>query len=203
MAAQGADEQPEAVGAVNTVWPPPPTCEPPEAVAPRRSLLPIHLPLPQMPKGFGLPRWAKASFANAVFIFIALDLRHKAPFIGQIIVGLSIAFYSVLLFTMLFWAVRAMGRFVVHKVTKTPLELPPVVLSDYIPSTGGWMGFIPASAFWIWGQFYLFGGLASSVNLTILAVQAAWFVLGCIVAAVNGVGQWWRNRHAPSEADSG
>jgi len=63
-------------------------------VSPRRLLLPLYMALPQMPKGFGVPGWAKSAFTNAVLMFVALDLRHHALLTGQMLVGLSIAFHS-------------------------------------------------------------------------------------------------------------
>lgn len=193
MAAQSENEQTESAGASNTVWPPPPTGPAPPLPTPRSPIWLIHLPLSPFLAPFALPKWATSAFTNAVLMFIASDLRHKAPLIGQIVVGLSIAYYSVLLFTMLFWAVRAAGRFAVHKISKAPLELPSAALPDYLMSVGGGgMSFVPSSAFWIWGQFYLFWGMDGFVSRTFLAIQAVWFIMGCLVAVVNGVRHWLR-----------
>lgn len=201
MAAQDEDQQAKTAGASNAVWPPPPTCAPPPPPTSQSPLWLIHLPLSPFLAPFALPKWAGSAFTNAVLMFIASDLRHKAPLVGQIVVGLSIAFYSVLLFTMVYWAVRAVGRFVAHKISKVPLELPSVALPEYYMSVGGGrMSFIPSSAFWIWGQFYLFGSTDAWVGWTVLAVQAAWFLLGCGVAVVNGVSHWLRARRtSPGE----
>jgi len=105
---------------------------------------------------------------------------------------------SIALFTMVRWAIRAVGRFGARKISEAPLEMPWFPLPRYYISLGGvGMSFVPASAFWIWGQFYLFRGMEASVSRAVLTVQAIWFLLGCVVAVVNGAGQWLRERRTP------
>jgi len=111
-------------------------------------------------------------------MFIASDLRHRIPFLGQVVVGLFIAFPTVLVLAIVYWAVRAAGRFAAYKIRKVPLELPSFALPGSLMDVeGGIMSFIPSFAIWIWGQFYLFWGPEASVSWTVFAAQAVWLLL--------------------------
>ena len=62
------------------------------------------------------------------------------------------------------------------------------------------MGLVPNAMFLVWGLSYLDIYHILRINLVALIVWGSWFLLGCVVAVVNGVGQWWRERHTPPGA---
>ena len=60
------------------------------------------------------------------------------------------------------------------------------------------MGMVPSMMFLVWGLSYLDFYPIRRINFIALIVWGSWFLLGCIVAVVNGVGQWLRERRVPS-----
>lgn len=197
MAAQGGDERAEAAGALNTVWPPSPTCAPVEAVPTRRSLLPVYLALPQMPKGFGLPGWAKTARNYLFTTFMILLLLSHTPVVGKVMVGFIVLLLLLCLSALIFCMAVVAVMFVGRKIVRTTEMPPPQWGKDIISAADGWMGLVPNAMFLIWGLSYLDIYHIHRVNLVALAVWGSGFLLGCIVAVVNGVGQWWRGRRMP------
>ena len=61
---------------------------------------------------------------------------------------------------------------------------------------GGRIGLILLIVFWLWGISFL--GICHIHQISSVAriIWAAWFVLGCIVAVVNGVDQWLREQRS-------
>ncbi len=197
----GSGENSPAVeaGASGMVWPPPPTSPPLEPSSPRRSRLLIPLPLPQMPPSFGLPKWAKAA-RNYLFIAFIIVLLLLHTVVGKIMVGFLAALLLLCLFSLIFCMVVVAVMFVGRRLGKTTEMPPPQWGKDIISAMDGWMGLVPNAMFLVWGLSYLGIYHIRFINLVALAVWAAWFVLGCGVAVVNGVGQWLRARRTPPEA---
>jgi len=198
---QGEGEQAEAAGAMNTVWPPPPTCAPVEAAPPRRLLLPLYMALPQMPKGFGLPGWAKTA-RNYLFItFFILLLLPRVLVVGKVMVGFIVLLFllclSALIFCMTIIAVMFVGR----KIGGTTERPPPQWGKDIISAADGGTGLVPNAMFLIWGLSYLDVYHIHRINLVALIVWGSWFLMGCVVALVNGSGQWWRGRLSAGQAE--
>ena len=201
MAGWVGKKRTRSVGALNTIWPPPPICPPVEAAPPRRLLLPLHMWLPQIPKGFGLPKWARSASFNLWLAFATLWLAHDAPVIGKIAVGILTLVYSVEFLYLLTWAFFT-SLHLVRRSLGQKSEAPSIswghTLSHY---GGGWMGVVPSLMFLVWGLSYLDVYRIHRINIVALAVWGSWFLLGCLVAVVNGAGQWWRERHAPLGGD--
>ncbi len=191
MGADGGGNQAAEAGNADAVWPPPPTCPPVEAAAPRRSLLLIHLPFPQMPPGFGLPKWASSASFNVVVAFGAVLLKLHAPLFGKILIGLFVCGYSFMFLSLPTWAFFAFLSSIRRSLGQTPIE--PATSWGYVLSAlDGWMGMVPSFMFLVWGLSYLDIYHIRFINLVALAVWAAWFVMGCGVAVVNGVRYWLR-----------
>ena len=77
---------------------------------------------------------------------------------------------------------------------------PPQWGKDIISAADGWMGLVPNAMFLVWGLSYLDIYHIHRINLVALAVWGSWFLLGCVMAVVNEVGQWLRERRAPTGA---
>lgn len=194
MAGRGGKKRARSAGALDTVWPPPPACAPVEAGPPRRLLLPLYMALPQMPKGFGLPGWARFAMGCIAVAFMALLLELHAPIIGKIMVGLFVFGYSAIFLCLLVCECIVLGVHVARGLGKTTVTLPTEYRSDILSALDGWMGTVPHLMFCVWGLFYLAGDHIHLINRVALAVWGGWFLLGCVVAVVNGVGQWLRDR---------
>ncbi len=104
MAAQSDNVQTESAGASDTIWPPPPTYTPVELAPQRRLLLPLYMALPQMPKRFGLPKWASSASLNLWLAFTILWLAHDAPVVSKRLVGIFVLGHSVEFLSLLTWA---------------------------------------------------------------------------------------------------
>ena len=197
MAAQGESEHAKTADASNAVWPPPPTYPAPEPFAPRRSRLIIPLPLPQM------PLLLRVTLLHIVFISALLRLEHDLPLAGKIMIGLWVAVYSLFICTWLSYCTKAVKQHLsqewqpLRSYKRTAWRKMPLAL-------GGWMGLVPFMVFWIWGLFFLSGKYVPFANRVALIFLAAWFLLGCIVAVVNGVRHWLKERRTQagvSDAD--
>ena len=204
MAAPGDSKRAEAAGASDGVWPPPPTCAPVEAAPPRRLLLPLHMWLPQMPKGFGLPKWAKAA-RNEFFIAFMIIYLLLHSVIGKIMVGFLVVLLLLCLASLIFCMAVVAVMFVARRLGRTTEVVPPHWGKGIISAMDGWMGLVPNAMFLVWGLSYLdiyhiHRYHIHRINLVALIVWGSWFLLGCVVAVVNGVGQWLRERRAPMRA---
>ena len=195
MAVRGEDEQAEAVGALGTVWPPPPTGPAPLLPTPRSPIWLIHLPLSPLLTEFSLPKWTKAALGCLFIAFVVLLMGRDSPLGGKVIVGLFVALDSLLLSTLLFWGISAL-RLRQGRYWQPPQSFNKTAWKTILQSLGGWMGLVPVLVFWAWGLFYLADGHDHLINRVALAVWGSWFLLGCLVAVVNGAGQWFRDRRA-------
>ena len=199
MAAKGRRKRTGAARASDGVWPPPPTYETPKQAPQRRLLLPLYMALPRMPEGFGLPKWAKTASFNIMLVLAVFWLERDAPLVGKIMVGFFSVLIFICLFALLYWASAAALLFVSRSLGRPAESLPSEWLKDsFIPAMGGRMGLVPNAMFLIWGLSYLDIYHFHRINLVALIVWGSWFLLGCIVAVVNGVGQWLRERRIVS-----
>ncbi len=198
MAAQGENEQTKPAGASDTIWPPPPTCPPIEPASPRRLLQLIYLPLPQAPKGFDLPKWASSASLNVMFAFMAVWLAHDAPIVGKVLVGIFVLGHSAEVLYLLTWAFFTSLHLVRQSLGQMS-EAPTTSWEHTLALRGGWMGMVPSLMFLVWGLSYLDVYHIHRINLVALALWGTWFLLGCVVALVNGVRHWLRERRTPRE----
>ena len=197
MAAKRRGRQGEAAGASDEVWPPPPTCPPVESAPQRRLLLPLFMALPQMPKGFGLPGWASSASLNLWLAFMVLWLAHDAPVVGKILVGIFVFGHSIKFLYLLTWAFFS-SLHLVRRSLGQKSEAPTTSWGHTLALHGGWMGMVPSMMFLVWGLSYLDFYPIRRINFIALIVWGSWFLLACIVAVVNGVGQWLRERRVPT-----
>ena len=193
MAAAGGRERAEAAGASGEVWPPPPTSPPVEPAPQRRLLLPLYMALPRMPRSFGLPRWAKAA-RNEFFIAFMIIFLLLHSVVGKIMVGFLVVLLLLCLASLIVCMAVVAMTFVARRLDRTTEVVPPHWGKGIISAMDGRMGLVPNVMFLVWGLSYLDIYHIHRINLIALIVWGSWFLLGCIVAAVNGVGQWLRER---------
>ena len=193
MADRAGKKRTRSAGALGTVWPPPPTCETPKPAPQRRLLLPLHMALPQMPKGFSLPKWASSASLNLCLSFTVLWLAHDALIVGKIFVWIFVLSHSVEFLYLLTWAFFISLHLVRRSLGQTS-EAPTTSWAHTLAWWGGWMGMVPSTMFLVWGLSYLDIYHIHRINLIALIVWGSWFLLGCGVAVVNGTRQWLRGR---------
>lgn len=120
-------------------------------------------------------------------------MERHAGTAGKILIGLSLLVHSGPLLSFATWAFFTFAYLIRFRIDKVRGE-PPSSRRDDFATIGGWLGLVPFIMLWVWGPFYLAGDNHHWVNRLALIVWAAWFLLGLIVATVNGVRQWLRLR---------
>ena len=128
---------------------------------------------------------------------MALWLAHDALAVVKILVGIFVLGHSVEFLYFLTWAFFTSLHLVRRSLGQIS-EAPTASWGHTLAWHGGWMGMVPSMMFLVWGLSYLDIYPIHRIHLVALIVWGSWFLLGCIVAVANGVGQWLQERRVPT-----